>query len=759
MPDDTFTSDRPLAPAFAVAPWPRTRGGPQVMVRRFIDNARERRYQARPLPLLANHQPCLLNIYHPQQERLFDAPRQVVYRVAGMFLEGHFNRLAEVFGDREFLPAFAAANERIRNALERADFVIYQSRFSKAHLDSLHQRPPGTWEIIPNATPLRLFKPAPQNHRSTNDPPVLGTVGSMRYRPRLEVFFDVARRLPVRPRLLIVGSLDHFCQKVLDEASADPSWQGLIRHVPSVPPSELVSHYQQMDLLLHTVAADSCPNVVVEALACGVPVVCPLEGGSAELVGAGIGADARAGGVAVDDPGGIYGEALRAGMAAGVTEVLGDLTRFRQKARARAEQVCSMDQLAPKYLQALGLPPFGPERGWKYGAVRLTGKLLHPLTRRRITAEEPGNTRGGLDATLSPSPASTPRRRIALTLWDWNLGGIASWMFRLARALPQYEFHFIATHLQAHAPQCDELGRFAYTPTFGSLVRYLRRHRIDLIQVANNRWPVDAAKAAGVPRIIERTDGTRSCCSVSKHDFDQVIVSAAGTAPYIRQFWPKVPIQVVHNAVDLGEVDRVVAQRLAPAEKIVMGRCSRFGHGKRLDLLIEVADTLLQRGYPLRLILAGEDSQLAGAVGVEGLLRQQAAPLGEGVHFTGRSEQPLALAKGFDIGLCASDPFNEGIPNSLIEPMACGKPVVATDVDQVSELVEDGINGFLTPPGDVGAFAEAVERLIVEPELRQKMGRAARRTIEKHYSFDAAIAAYGALYQKLLKPGVPQEEG
>ncbi|MBF0583316.1 MAG: glycosyltransferase, partial [Magnetococcales bacterium] len=95
-------------------------------------------------------------------------------------------------------------------------------------------------------------------------------------------------------------------------------------------------------------------------------------------------------------------------------------------------------------------------------------------------------------------------------------------------------------------------------------------------------------------------------------------------------------------------------------------------------------------------------------------------------------------------------PFNEGIPNSLIEPMACGKPVVATDIDQVSELVVDGVNGFLVPPGNAMALANALDRLVTDPSLRRQMGQAARRTVEERFSFTVALDRYRTLYRRLL---------
>ncbi len=334
--------------SFTVIPWPRARGGPQVMLRRFITAARQHGYRVWPSWFTPDHQPCLFT-GHAHQERFLTSPRHLVYRVAGMYIEDHYRRFGEAFGDRVFLPEYHAANQKNREALAQSRFVIYQSAWSKRHLDTLHKRPEKSWEIIPNAVPLDLFAPAPDWLHRRADPPVLGTVGLLRGRPRLELFFDIARRLPVRPRLLVVGQMDEHCQTLLNTALDDPYWRDSIRYVPSVPPNTLARYYQEMDCLIHPIIGDSCPNVVVESLACGTPVVCPLEGGTSELVGPG--------GVSVDDPEMLYGETLRAGMAKGIETILGDLPHYRSQARQQAENNNDIQKLTIRYLRALGFPP------------------------------------------------------------------------------------------------------------------------------------------------------------------------------------------------------------------------------------------------------------------------------------------------------------------------------------------------------------------------------------------------------------------
>ena len=713
-----------LKPQFSVLPWPRNFGGPDVMVRRFIENAKRRGYSVVPEWFSDKSQPCLLNIGHRSQSQMLSTGRHVAYRVAGLYIKDYFERLGAIYGDRSYKPEFESANRKIAEALSRSDFVIYQSRWAKSRLDLLCQRSEKTWRIIPNAVDLGTFSPAPNWPRTPGDRPVIGAVGSLRYRPRLEVLFDVARRLPVKPYLIIVGTMDTFCQSTLDAILKDPAWRGLVEYIPAVAPSRLVEYYRRMDCLVHTVAGDVCPNVVVEALACGVPVVCHEDGGTVELVGSA--------GVSVADPESTYSETFRAEVAESLTRVLCDLQSFQKMARRRAEENNNLDILTSFYLDALGFPPYPYKRGWRYTPTRIigqTGAKVVPKIRKLPTAKP----------------------RIGLILWDWNLGGIASWMFRLTKALSEFEFHFVATHLEVHAPACDQIGTFAYAPNLWTLANYLRKERINLVQVSNNRWPIDAARLAGVPRIIERTDGTRSCCVVEKNDLDFLIISAAGTAPLIRRFWPEVPHQVVYNAIDLEEVDRASRVKTAPAGDIAIGRCTRFGRGKRLDLLIDAFGALMQKGLPVHLTLVGEDSRLQGAVPVEQELRHQARPLGDAVTFYGRADNPISLTKGWDIGVCCSDPFNEGIPNSLIEPMACGIPVVATDIDQVGELVQDGVNGLLVPPQDRHALSAALERLASDPELRRDMGQAARRTIESRFSFEVALEQYQKVYSHLTK--------
>ena len=92
----------------------------------------------------------------------------------------------------------------------------------------------------------------------------------------------------------------------------------------------------------------------------------------------------------------------------------------------------------------------------------------------------------------------------------------------------------------------------------------------------------------------------------------------------------------------------------------------------------------------------------------------------------------------------------EGLPNALMEAMAAGKPVVATTVGGVPELVVNGVTGLLVPPQDTLALADAVTGLLSDEKRSLAMGAAGRERVQKCFSMDAMIAKTEALYQKLL---------
>ena len=94
--------------------------------------------------------------------------------------------------------------------------------------------------------------------------------------------------------------------------------------------------------------------------------------------------------------------------------------------------------------------------------------------------------------------------------------------------------------------------------------------------------------------------------------------------------------------------------------------------------------------------------------------------------------------------------YREGVPKSLIEACATGRPIITTNSIGCKDTVEDGINGFLIPIKDSHALAEKLKILIEDPALRQKMGRESRRIAERDFSLDDVIKKHLEVYQSLV---------
>lgn len=145
----------------------------------------------------------------------------------------------------------------------------------------------------------------------------------------------------------------------------------------------------------------------------------------------------------------------------------------------------------------------------------------------------------------------------------------------------------------------------------------------------------------------------------------------------------------------------------------------------------------------VRLVMVGDGSLLP-----EVQSRLQAAGLSESVEFCGKVEDVREQLQRFDLFVLPSR--NEGISNTILEAMACGLPVVATDVGGNPELVVDGETGVLVPAGDPVALAGAIGLYVDRPDLRSKHGMAGRRRAEQCFSLEAMVNAYRDLYRELL---------
>jgi glycosyltransferase involved in cell wall biosynthesis len=205
---------------------------------------------------------------------------------------------------------------------------------------------------------------------------------------------------------------------------------------------------------------------------------------------------------------------------------------------------------------------------------------------------------------------------------------------------------------------------------------------------------------------------------------------------------------VVHNAVDVGSF-RETSHAGAPPRIVSVGR---FAYPKDYTTLVA---GLASVGTDYRATLVGEGPERA-AVAAEA--RRLAAGR---VQLVGARRDIRELLASADLFVLSSR--SEGLPISVLEAMAAGLPVVATDVGGLSELVVDGETGILVPAADPKALAEAVERLLLDPELRRRFGTASRRRAERRFDLPRFRDAHVRLYRRELElrglplPGRPTD--
>jgi len=218
--------------------------------------------------------------------------------------------------------------------------------------------------------------------------------------------------------------------------------------------------------------------------------------------------------------------------------------------------------------------------------------------------------------------------------------------------------------------------------------------------------------------------------------FAIVAVSEATRGSLLRQGYPAGRLLTIPNGVE--PVERADPVRLVEAPAIL--EVARLAEVKGQSTLLEALATV-----DAGAVLVGEDLEQGGAY--RSALERLAQTLGirERVVFAGRRDDVPGLMAGCEVVCLPSRA--EGLPLVLLEAMAQGKPVVASAVGGVPELVVDGETGLLVPPGDVEALAQALRRVLGDPELARRLGEAGRRRVRERFSAAAAADRVLSLYE------------
>lgn len=182
-----------------------------------------------------------------------------------------------------------------------------------------------------------------------------------------------------------------------------------------------------------------------------------------------------------------------------------------------------------------------------------------------------------------------------------------------------------------------------------------------------------------------------------------------------------------------------------PPEPITVGYVGRMLEDKGVNTLMSAYQKLRDKGLPLELVLGGTpDPYNISSITVRELESWSRLP---GVSWVGHVSDIGSLWAKAHIAVLASR--TEGLPLSLLEAAACGRPIVASDIPGCREIAHANVNALLVPPDDPQALADAIERLAADAELRRKFGAAGRQLVETSFSSVLVGQKIVAIYDRL----------
>lgn len=393
--------------------------------------------------------------------------------------------------------------------------------------------------------------------------------------------------------------------------------------------------------------------------------------------------------------------------------------------------------------------------------------------------------------------ARPPRHVLFIVDQLTALGGGERALLRLAGGLPEHGWRCsIVTLREGLHPQARDWAagtgalhvwplRRAYNweawRMGARLRRLIREERIGVVQTyfeSSDLWGGLNAKASvgglgpGPRRRVKLISSRRDMGILrqGKHDilyrfinpwFDRVVAVSDAVREQVikREHLPAAKVVTIPNGLDLSRAqdseDRAeVRARFGLPQHggaliVAVGNLRRV---KGMDVVLRAMAAVAARRSDARLAVAGGEAE----PGHEAQLRALAGELGIAarVHFLGGVAEVFPLLRAADVFCLLSR--SEGMPNCLLEAMACGLPCVATRVGGTPEVLRDGEGGFLVASEDHAAAAECIERLIADRDLARRMGAKARARVEERFTLRAMVAAHARLYEEVLA-GPPRD--
>ena len=223
-----------------------------------------------------------------------------------------------------------------------------------------------------------------------------------------------------------------------------------------------------------------------------------------------------------------------------------------------------------------------------------------------------------------------------------------------------------------------------------------------------------------------------------------VVANSQGLCDLALKSAPQKEIGVIYNGIDINEFFPDYAKK--DKNKFTVICVSRVTPRKGIRFLVQAVEKLSKKYDNLRLIVVGDGNERDS---LENLVQE--VGLKEKIAFTGPIPHENVGEYYNKSDIFALPSFNEGMSNTMLEALACGLPLIATNTGGAEELVKDGVNGFIVKMSDAEDLAEKIEKFLINKELEEKMGKESRLLAEK-MSWSAVAKKYADLYAEIEKP-------
>ncbi|MDI6792443.1 MAG: glycosyltransferase [bacterium] len=358
-----------------------------------------------------------------------------------------------------------------------------------------------------------------------------------------------------------------------------------------------------------------------------------------------------------------------------------------------------------------------------------------------------------------------------------DVGGTEKVLARLVAGLNKERYRILVCSLQKRGPVADEIERCGIKVVSLDmegklnlnaplkLFSLLKKEKVDILHsylFHANLLARIVGRLARVPIIIssERTmemEGRHrliinrltaplaDCITVNSNSVREFVSHRIGIDSQ--------KLVTIYNGLDVSDFQRkegdssgVKKKWGIDSDKVVIGCVARFDPPKGVEYLLQAAVRVIAK-HPNALFL------LVGYGPLRRKLEDMTEELGlaSKVIFTGECNDVPGMLSIMDIFVLPS--LYEGFPNAVLEAMAASRPVVATSVAGIPEIVVDNETGLLVPRANPEALAEAINTLIQYPEMAEKMGQAGRSRVEDYFSLEKMVEETEELYERLIEKG------